>query len=185
MRPQLPLLLANGPNPNLLPGLVPFLERDQLPAIQLFIRSSSLMARGWRQVITATFGSRAKPKARGVGVRTPTVAGFTPMLAGPGFPKSHSAGPPITTDVGRACAESAGFGFRAINGRRLGFPGGRATITLVGRPCRRKRDLISRPASTIGRITITTWVRTNIVLSRPENSARSGSSPRLCPRNAT
>src|ERR1700720_1843482 len=150
MRPHPPRLIVNGSNPNRLLGRVAFLERDRLPAIQLFIPSSSLMARGWRQVITATFGNRAKQKARGVGVPTPTVAGFTPMPAGLGFPKSRSAGPPIITDVGRACAELAGFGFLAINGRRPGFPGERATITSVGRPCRRKRDSINAQAFTIG-----------------------------------
>ncbi len=137
------------------------------------------------RVITATSGNRAKRKVHGAGVRTPTVAGFTPTRAGPGFPKSHSVGPPITTDAGRVCAALVGFGFRAINGPRPGFPGERATITSAGRRCLRKRDSINTPASTIGPITITTSVRINIVLLRQENSARSEPSPRSSRQSAT
>src|SRR5207237_7399912 len=107
------------------------------------------------------FGNRAKQKARGLGVLTRTVAGFTPTPVGLGFPRSHSVGRLITTDVGRGCVESGGSGYRAMNGRRLGFHGARATITSAGRRCRRKRDSISAPASIIGLITITTSAPTN------------------------
>ncbi len=184
-----PLLLSNRNLNKLLracvsPAHVKVAKARQLPAIQLFIPSSSLMARGWRPLITAMFGNRAKPKARGVGVLTRTVAGFTPTPAGLGFLKSHSVGRPIITGAGRVCVESAGSGFRAMNGRRPGFRGARATITSAGRRCPRKRGSISAPASTIGLITITTSGRTNIPSSQPGSLARSGLSPRSCRRNA-
>ena len=93
------------------------------------------MAIGVRHPITDTSGSRAKPSVRATGGPTQTVAGFTAMPAGPGFQKSRLAGPLTTTVAGRACATSAGFGFRATNGRRPGFRGARAMITSAGRRC--------------------------------------------------
>src|SRR5947208_16967159 len=123
------------------------------------------------------FGNRAKQRARRVGVRTRTGAGFTPMPAGLGFRKSHSVGRLIITDVGHGVGESAGSGSQVSNGPRPGCRGERATITLAGRPCRQKRDSINARVSTIGRITITTSARINIVLLRQENSAPSEPSP--------
>src|SRR6266436_889016 len=185
MRPQPPRLVVSGPNPNRSLGRVLFLERDRLPVTRLFIPSSIHTAPGSKQLITATFGSHAKQNVHEAGDHTGAVAGFTPTPAAPGFPKSHSVGPPITTDAGRVCAALVGFGFRAINGPRPGFPGERATITSAGRRCLRKRDSINTPASTIGPITITTSVRINIVLLRQENSARSEPSPRSSRQSAT
>ncbi len=69
--------------------------------------------RGLRLCLSTNRGSWI----RATGAHTPTDAGLIPKPVGPGFPTNLSAGPVITTDAGRACAMSAGFGFRARNGR--------------------------------------------------------------------
>src|SRR5207302_10836337 len=135
-----------------------------LAAILCFIRNSSPTAPGWRQAITATFGNRARRKARAAGGRTRPAAGFTPMLVGLGFPKNHLVGPLITTDAGRGYAVSVGFGFRVMIGPRPGFRGARAMITSAGHRFRRKRDSISALAFITGPIVITTSVRISILL---------------------
>src|SRR2546421_9077853 len=112
-------------------------------AIPLFTANSNPTAIGLRPEITVTCFTRAKQRVRAVGGRTQMVAGFTATRVGLGFRKNRLAGPPIITGVGRVCAESAGFGFRAINGRQLGFLGARAAITSAGRRCLPKRDSIN------------------------------------------
>src|SRR5207245_161040 len=89
------------------------------------------MAIGARPPITVTSGNRAR-RNRAPGVHTPMATGFTRTLAGLGSRKSRLVGRRITTDVGRACAISAGSGCPAMNGRRRGFPGARAVTTSVG-----------------------------------------------------
>ncbi len=119
------------------------------------------MAIGARPPITVTSGNPAR-RNRSPGDPILRATGFTPTPAGLGSRKSRSVGRRITTDVGRACAILAGFGCRAMNGRRRGFPGARVMTTSVGHRCRRKRASIAGPASTIGQTVITTSVRTNI-----------------------
>src|ERR1051326_5031633 len=126
-------------------------DQADLPAvIQLFTRDSNPTAIGSRPVITVTFFIRAKRKARRVGGRIRMVAGFLATRAGLGFPKSHSVGRRITTDAGRVCAASVGFGVTAVKGGRRGWGGERARIMSDGRRSGLKRDSISAPAFRIG-----------------------------------
>jgi hypothetical protein len=147
--------------------------------------SSIPTANGARPPITVTSGSRARPTARAVGVPTPTATGFIPTPDGPGFRKNRLAGPRFTTDAGHACAISDGSGFRAMNGRRRGFHGVKATTTSAGRRCRRKRASIGAPAFIIGPTTIMTSARSNTASLRRTNSARRASKAPSCRPSAT
>jgi hypothetical protein len=64
----------------------------------------------------------------------PTVmdTGLIPTKAGPGFRMKISAGQPITTGVGHGAVTQVGFGFPGADGLRLGSPGEKVAIMLVG-----------------------------------------------------
>ena len=178
---------ANTPEPKLRSraayAIFPRLRRP--PLIPRSTQGSSRWAFGARPPPTVTSGNRARPSNRAAGVPTPTAAGFTPTPVGPGFRKSRSAGRLITTDVGRACAVSAGSGCPVTNGRRRGFRGARAMITWVGRRFLPKRILIAAPAFRIGPTITTTSALNSIVLYQQENSERSGPSGLWFQPNAT
>ena len=159
--------------------------RKRVAATTFFIRNSNATAIGAKHRITDMCGSRVKRNVRAAGIPTRTVAGFTPTPAGLGSPKNRSVGQRIIMDAGRGCAMSAGFGCPAMNGRRLGFPGARAMNTSAGRRSRRKRASIAAAAFTIGLITITTSVPTNIASCQRANSGHNRSSARWCRASAT
>jgi hypothetical protein len=140
-------------------------------------------ATGAKLLTTASSGSRVRPRTA-TGGHIPTAGGFIPTRGGPGCPKSHLGGRLITTGDGSACGASAGFGCRAMNGRRPGSRGEQARITSVGRRCRRKRVSIGGAASAIGRTIITISAPTSMPSFRITNSARGASGSRWCRSSA-
>jgi hypothetical protein len=134
---------------------------------------------------TAMFGNRAKRKRQATGVPIPKVAGLTAMPAGLGSRTSRLAGRRIITDVGSGCAGSVGSGCLVMNGRRPGFPGGRARITSAGRRCRPKRASIAAAAFIIGSIIIMTSALTSTHSFRATISARNTSAAPLFRASAT
>jgi hypothetical protein len=144
----------------------------------LSIGSWNGTAPGAKPPITVTSGSRARQRNHATGGHILTAGGSIRTPVGHGCPTSHLDGRLITTGDGSACAVSAGFGCPVKNGHRLGSRGERARITSVGPRCRRKRALIGRAASVIGRTIITISVPTSTRLFRAMNSGRGASSAR-------
>ena len=92
------------------------------------------------------------------GDRTATGTGLIRTKAGPGFRMKISAGQPITTGVGHDAVTQVGFGFPGADGLRLGSPGEKVAITLVGPLYLRRWQMTRKHEWEAGSITTTTSV---------------------------
>ena len=81
--------------------------------------------------------ARTLPRGGDTGVLIAMATGFGLIAAGSGIRTNVLVGRPITTDAGSGSRVKAGAGYRATNGRRLGFLGVRATTMSAGRRYRR------------------------------------------------
>ncbi len=90
---------------------------------------------GWMWVPTGVAGIRLAWKR--TGGPTARATGNTPTAVGTGKAMSRGRGLVIIMVRGSMIHRLGGFGFRTSNGRRPGFRGARARVTLVGRRCRR------------------------------------------------
>ena len=89
---------------------------------------------------------------------TATGTGLIRTKAGPGFRMKISAGQPITTGVGHDAVTQVGFGFPGADGLRLGSPGEKVAITLVGPLYLRRWQMTRKHGWEVGSITITASV---------------------------
>ena len=129
-----------------------------------------LTAPGSRRRTTVMSGSRCSCGIL-IGGPIPAAVGRAAIAAGPGFPKSPSAGRPIITAAGPCFVAAAGSGCRAPSGLHHGFHGVKMTATSAGPRFRRRPWLI------VGIPGIPPWtsssgsVRSGSILSKSVTSA--------------
>src|ERR1700756_4241839 len=150
--------------------------------IASFTRVFHQTAIGSKQVITDIALNPALLRVTGRPIET--VTGFGPIAVGSGTQTRILVGRRIITDVGFGFLAKGGAGFRATNGRRPGFPGGRAAIIAAGRRYLLTPGLASIPASPVGLIAIMESGRplTRSSISRLGASQAICATPRRRPR---
>ena len=89
------------------------------------------MVNGLIIVITATYGYRMRPVSGRIIIMA---IGFIQIMDGHGYQAMTGAGLLFTMGAGLMIMRMDGCGYQAINGRRHGFHGEAAEITMDGRP---------------------------------------------------